>query len=132
MGYAISVRQSILNTYFVGVATDLALLTTNPSDETGTGLAEVSTGTWTNYARQTLAATTGWTAPSGTSAPQTCSNAAKVDFGTATISGTAPVITGVAFYQSGTFKGWQALSSNQTINNGDPVYFNAGQFVVQL
>ncbi len=112
----------------------VALLTTNPTDETGTGLVEVGTGVWTNYARQSIASTTGgWNAPTTSNPTETITNAAQVNFGTATISGTAPVITGFALYTAatgGTFEGWGALTSNQTINNGDPVYFNAGQLAI--
>lgn len=143
MGQAISVREAILeqlynNTPYTAPANyEIALLTTNPSDDTGTGLVEVSTSVWTNYARQVVAnaLTTGFTAPpGGTTSPQSVSNANKVDYGTATVTGTAPVLTGFALYDHANptkLSDWGALSSTQTINSGDPVYFNAGQLVLQ-
>lgn len=143
MGYAVSVRESFLNFFFRGQAWSeaatswyVALLTTNPSDDTGTGLVEVSTAVWTNYARVAVPRTTaGWTAPpGGTTSPQTTEAAAIVDFGTATISGTPPVLTGYVLYDAatgGTFKGWDTLASDQTVNNGDPVSIPVGNLPME-
>ncbi len=143
MGLSVALREDILNAVFRGTALPslpanyyVALLTTNPTDETGAGLVEVSTAVWTNYARQAIAnSTAGFSAPGGgTTAPQSISNAAAVNFGTATISGTAPVVTGFALYDAatgGNFWGWAALTSSQTINNGDPVSFAIAALVIQ-
>lgn len=137
MGYSIALRDDFLNYVFRGVAWPalpttyyIALLTTNPSDDTGTGAVEVSTSTWTNYARQPLnRGTTDFTTVNGgTTSPQQLGNANTINYGTATISGGAPTVTGMAIYDAttgGTFWGWQALTSSQTINNGDPVSFAA-------
>lgn len=139
MGYSITLRDAFLNFVFRGAAAwtppaggyDIALLTTNPSDDTGTGLVECTTTSWTNYARVNVP-TTGYAAPAGgTVSPQTISNSAAVNYGTATVTGAAPVITGVAWYQHGTntLDLWAPLSSNQTINNGDPVTFPIGDLM---
>lgn len=137
MGLATSERDAVLAT-FRGTAKAaetnplwVALLTTDATDGTGTGAVEVSAGTWTNYARQSIASSTaGWTAPAAdTGEARHITNAALVDFGTATISGTAPVVLAFALYDAataGTFKGHGTLTSSQTINNSDPVSFAIG------
>lgn len=138
MGYAQALRDDILNwfraTAFPTVPATfyVALLTTNPTDETGTGLVEVSTGTWTNYARQGIASlAANWNAPSGT-APRQISNVNAINFGTATTTGNVTV-TGYALYDAasaGTFWSWAAFSPSQIVQNGDPVSFAAGAFVI--
>jgi hypothetical protein len=139
MGYAQAVRDEILNFYFRGGAAPtppstwyVALLTTNPSDETGTGLVEVSTSNWTNYARQGVTnASASWAAPSGTS-PRVVSNAAAVNFGTAATTGNQ-TITGFALYDAataGTFKGWAAFGTPPVVQNGDPTSFAISALVI--
>lgn len=135
MGWAQSVRDAFLTgirgTQMPAWPANLyvALLTTNPTDETGTGLVEVS---GTGYARQAVPSTTvGWTAPSGTN-PRQISNAAVVNYGT---SGSAwGTVTGFALYDAvtaGTFKGWAALTGgSKVINNGDPVSFAIGALLM--
>ena len=81
----------------------VALLTQNPSDDAMTGLAEVSTGVWTNYARP--AATFG--AATGDS-PASSTTTADTDFGTATTTGDVK-ITGYAIYDA--------------ISAGNPLYW---------
>lgn len=61
MGYSIALRDDILNAAFRGAAFPampgqyfIALLTTNPTDETGAGLVECGTSSWTNYARAAI------------------------------------------------------------------------------
>lgn len=143
MGYAQALRDDILNwfrgTTFPTVPANLyvALLTTNPSDETGTGLVEVSTGTWTNYARQSIASSTaGWGAPSGTN-PRQISNSNILTFPSPTMSPSSATVTvtGVAYYDAstaGTFWGWDALTGgNKVINNGDTVTVAAGGIIIQ-
>lgn len=138
MGYAQALRDDILN-WFRGTAFPavpatfyVALLTTNPTDETGTGLVEVSTTNWTNYARQGVTSVAGsWNAPSGT-APRQISNASTVNYGTATTTGNVTV-TGFALYDAasaGVFWGWAAFSPSQIVQNGDPVSFAAGALVL--
>jgi hypothetical protein len=106
----------------------VALYTTNPSDNAGTGAVEC---TGTGYAREAIAAS-GWSAVgAGSSTNKKISNAGTVDFGTAGAGwGT---ITGFGLYDAssnGTLYGWAALGSNKTINSGDTVDFAAGALVV--
>lgn len=144
MGLSIVLREDILNAVFRGTALPslptnyyVALLTTNPTDDTGAGAVEVSTGTWSNYARKPIAnSTAGFSAPpGGTASPQSISNAAIVDFLTAATSANVTV-TGFAFYDAataGVFYGWAAFSAPQPIvQNGDPVSFAAGALVVNM
>lgn len=137
MGLATTERDGVLGTYRgsakAAVANPLwvALLTTDATDGAGTGAVEVSTGTWTNYARKSIASTTaGWTAPAAdTGEARHITNAALVDFGTATISGAAPTVVAFALYDAstaGNFIGHGTITSAQTINNGDPVSFAIG------
>jgi len=99
----------------------VALLTTNPTDDTGTALVEVSGGA---YARQVIASTTaGWTAPapvsggSGTT-PEQIMNAALITFPTPTANwGT---VIGIALYDAltaGNLMWWSSITS-QVINTG--------------
>ena len=139
-GYAVATREDILNEIFRAVAAIwpstfyVALLTTNPSDDTGTGLVEVSTTTWTNYARVGVTrASTSWNAPAGgTTSPQTVSNAAAVSFGTATTTANVTV-SGFAIYDAATAGAlwfWSAFTTAPIVQNGDPVSFAAGALVV--
>ena len=98
----------------------VALLTTVPSDDTGTGLVEVSGGA---YARQAIVGSSGWSsiAPvsggSGTT-PEQMSNAGVITFPTPTANwGT---IIGIALYDASTAGNllyWSSITS-QTINTG--------------
>lgn len=107
-----------------------ALFTAAPSDSGG-GTA-VSTGVWTNYARVAITNNaTNFPAASGGAK----SNGTDIDFGTATISGTAPVVVAVGLFDasvSGNLLGWADLAVNKTINNGDPVKFAAGDLDITL
>lgn len=102
----------------------VALYTASPTDaDSGT---EVSTGVWTNYARVAVTNNaTNFPAASGGAK----SNGTDIDFGTATISGTAPVVTHVGLRDAssgGNLLKWAALTTPKTINDGDPVKFAAG------
>lgn len=138
MGYSQALRDDILS-WFRGTAFPtvpanfyIALLTTNPTTETGTGLVEVSTANWTNYARQAVASSVaGWSAPAGT-APRTISNAAVINYGTATTTGNQ-TITGFALYDAataGTFWGWAAFGTPPVVQNGNPTSFAIGALVL--
>lgn len=73
----------------------LALYTVLPDDTAGSG-TEVSTSVWTNYAREAITNNaTNFPAASGT-APTSKSNGTVIDFGTASITGTAPELVGWA------------------------------------
>lgn len=142
MGYSIATRSAALNEMFRGTAHTwpatyfIALLTTNPSDDTGTGLVEVATANWTNYARASITNATGsWNAPAGgTATPQTVSNAATLSYGTAATTGNVTV-NGFAIYDAstaGNLIGWAAFSTPPIVQNGDPVSFAASQLVIDL
>lgn len=110
-------------TYYV------ALYTVAPTDSTaGT---EVTTGAWSNYARVGFTRnTTNFPAASGGA----ISNGVAIDFGTATIPGTAPVVVAMAIIDTSSGAGniiyWANLVSSKTINNGDPVKFAVGDLDV--
>lgn len=101
---------------------------------------EVSTGVWTNYAPvavdEDLTTQPFWTAPAaGTGTRRQVTNDGDVDFGTATIVSTAPVITHVSIFDShGTpkFIARGALASSKTINDGDPVLIEDGEITLYL
>jgi hypothetical protein len=91
--------DEILNAYrgtgFAPSTTYVGLLTTMPTDVTGTGAVEVVAGSgagqWSGYARQSIAATTGaWAAPSGTT-PRSISNAAALTFPTVSIASSGTI-----------------------------------------
>lgn len=105
------------------------LYTATPG-ETGGG-TEVSTGVWTNYAAAAVPNDiTNWDAYSGGSQ---VANSGAISFGTATISGTEPVVTHFAIKDgSGNLYGYGALSASKTIYNGSTVSFGAGALVVSL
>ena len=105
----------------------LAAFTVAPTDSSaGT---EVSTAIWTNYARVSLTRNgTIWTR-SGSGV----SNASAISLGTAAITGTAPVVVAFALMSAstaGSIRYWGDLLASKTINNGDPVQFNAGELDV--
>lgn len=136
-----TLKQSILNYIFRGAAAPtitgpfvVSLHTADP----GTNRAnEVSTGVWTNYARDTIArGTSQWTAAANVSADDEFTETAEIiDFGTAAITGTAPVITHVEVWDSQGSPvrvGGAALTTPKTINNTDPVSFPAGNLDFHL
>lgn len=143
MGLSIALREDILNACFRGTALPtlptnyyVALLTTNPTDETGAGAVEVATAEWSNYARKSVAnSTSGFSAPpGGTTSPQVISNAAIIDYGTATTTGNVTV-TGFALYDAataGVFYGWAAFSTPPIVQNGDPVSFAVAALVINM
>lgn len=103
----------------------VALFTTAPTDSTaGT---EVSTGTWTNYARVSVTNNlTEW--PSAN--PKV--NANIIDFGTATISGGAPTVVGAALMDaatSGVMWFWFSFTG-LVVNNGAPFFIAAGDLTI--
>lgn len=112
-----------------------ALFTAGPNED-GTG-TEVSTGVWTNYARPAVIRnTTNFTDPADDAAEgHESENVGDIDFGTAAITGTAPVVVGIGVADAATAGNiWmlKALASPKTINNGDPVKFTAGDFAFGL
>lgn len=105
---------------------EIALFTEDPG-EGGAG-AEISTAVWTNYVRPTVTrALASWSAPSASAGSQLIDNAAIIDFGTAAITGAAPVATHIGVIdESGNLWHYGALAEPKTINNGDPVTFPIG------
>lgn len=97
------------------------LYTTDP-DEADAGGVEVSTGSWTNYARQ--AATFG--AAAGAS-PAQALNTNLVDFGTATTTGNITVVGFEIRDQAGNpVYGPFPFVTPVIVQNGNPVYFPIG------
>lgn len=141
MGYSQAMRDAMLNA-LRGTAFSLwpstvyvTWLTTNPTDETGTGLVEVQAGSgsglWTGYTRQPVSSNSaGWAAPSGT-VPRVISNAAIINFGNASILSGTITMTGVAIYSAssgGTLLYWTPiidpttqLVTTKVVNNTDNV-----------
>lgn len=113
------------------VTTYVALLTTLPTDNNGTGLVEVTT-TGTAYARQAVTSSTGWSAVSTSGSLQQMSNAAAVTYAAATANyGT---VVGVAVYDAvtaGNLLYFAPLAANQVVNNGNTFSFLAGALVIQ-
>ena len=110
----------------------VALLTTNPTDDTGTALVEVSGGA---YARQAIVGSSGWSsiAPvsggSGTT-PEQMSNSAVITFPTP--SANWGTITGIALYDASTAGNllyWASITS-QVINTGVVASFAIGSLKV--
>jgi hypothetical protein len=103
-----------------------ALVTGTETD--GAGGTEVSTGTWTNYARTAI--TNDQTHfPAVSSQPLI--NGAIISFGTAAITPTSTTVTptAVALYDAstaGNLWGWALITSPPSIGNGIPVSFAAG------
>lgn len=98
---------------------------------------EVGTGSWTNYARSSIVRSTGgFGAPASDGAGgREIANALAADFGTATVTGAAPVITHVELWDSaGTPRRiWgEALTDPQTINNTDPVSVPIGALQIGI
>lgn len=103
----------------------VALVTTAPSDANGTGLVEVSGG---SYARVAVTNNdTNWPAASS----RQKSNGSTVTFPTSTASwGT---VAGFAFYDAataGNFLGYGDLSSSQPVGSGVTPQFAAGSLTV--
>jgi len=110
----------------------VALLTTNPTDDTGTALVEVSGGA---YARQAIVGSSGWSsiAPvsggAGTT-PEQMSNSAVITFPTP--SANWGTITGIALYDASTAGNllyWASITS-QVINTGVVASFAIGSLKV--
>ncbi len=122
--------HAVLNALFGGVALGapsdwyFELYTVAPTNAGGGTV--VSTGVWTNYARATLANNaTNFDAASG----RAKDNDTVVDFGTAAVTGTAPVVVAIGFFSAstgGTFWAWALLASSVTVTNGAPVTIPIG------
>lgn len=106
----------------------VALFTTNPTADDGTGAVEVSTG---SYARVAITTSSGWSAISGSgTSPHQISNSGVITFPTPT--GNWGDIIGIAVYDSATTGNllyWNSITT-QTINTGVIASFAIGALVV--
>jgi hypothetical protein len=106
----------------------VALLTTNPASDDGTGAVEVSGG---SYARVAITTSSGWSAISGSgTSPHQISNSGVVTFVTPTASWGD--IIGIAIYDASTAGNllyWNSITL-QTINSGVIASFAIGALVV--
>jgi hypothetical protein len=107
----------------------VALLTTLPSDNNGTGLVEVSGG---SYARQAVSAASGWSAVTTSGSLQQMSNAGQILYPTA--SANWGTIVGMAIYDAltnGNLLSFAPLAAPQVVNSGNQFQFGAGNLVLQ-
>jgi hypothetical protein len=104
----------------------VALFTTNPSADDGTGAVEVSGG---SYARASITTSSGWSSLSGTN-PRQISNGSTVTFPTPSASWNS--VVGIGVYDASTAGNllyWNSITS-QTINSGVVASINAGNLVI--
>lgn len=106
----------------------VALFTTNPTADDGTGAVEVSGGA---YARASITTSSGWSAISGSGvSPHQISNAGVVTFATPTANwGT---VIGIGIYDAltaGNLLYWNSITS-QVINTGVIASFAVGALVI--
>ncbi len=108
----------------------VALCTTAPTAIDGTGLVEVSGGSYARQALGSKGATS--TSGSGTTAVRQASASATITFPTATANwGT---IVGVALYDAssaGNLLAYGDLSASQVVNSGNTFQLNAGSLTFQ-
>jgi hypothetical protein len=106
----------------------IALFTTNPTADDGTGAVEVSGG---SYARASITASSGYSAISGSgTSPHQISNSGTVTFPTPT--GNWGTIIGIGIYDastSGNLLYWNSITS-QTINTGVVASFAASALAI--
>lgn len=125
-------NASLTGTAFAGATPPtthyIALFTTNPTDDDGTGAVEVSGG---SYARASITASSGYSAisGSGTSAHQ-ISNSGTITFATPTADwGT---VIGIGIYDASTTGNllyWKSITS-QVINTGVVASFAASALTI--
>ncbi len=106
----------------------VALFTTNPTADDGTGAVEVSGG---SYARVAITTSSGWSSISGSgTSPHQISNAGVVTFATPTANwGT---VIGVAVYDAssaGNLLYWNSITS-QSINTGVVASFAIAALII--
>src|SRR5256885_3707404 len=104
----------------------VALFTTNPTSDDGTGAVEVSGG---SYARASITTSSGWSAISGTN-PRQISNSGTVTFATPTANWGS--VTGIGVYDASTAGNllyWNSITS-QSMNSGVVASFSAGNLVI--
>jgi hypothetical protein len=106
----------------------VALFTTNPTADDGTGVVEVA---GSNYARAAITTSSGWSAISGSGvSPHQISNSGVVTF--ATPSGSWGTIIGIGLYDSltvGNLLYWSTITS-QAIASGVVASFAIGALII--
>lgn len=106
----------------------VALFTTNPTADDGTGAVEVSGG---SYARAAITASSGWSAISGSgTSPHQISNAGTITFATPT--GNWGTVIGIGIYDAlttGNLLYWNSITS-QVINTGVIASLAIGALVI--
>jgi hypothetical protein len=130
-GFGNHFAQAVLDAWLGGTALTIpgtwyaALLTSNPTDDDGTGLVEAAGGV---YARVAIVNNgTNFPASSIVSHVATKSVAVAIDWGTATAN--LGSIVGVALFDAssgGNLGPWGPLSAPKTINIGDAFKVSAG------
>lgn len=124
----------------VPATTGVALLHTNPTDDSGTGSVET---TYTNYTRMTIVSTsTGWNAPvDGTGETRVITNKLLITFPTAGATGDTGIngfaitfhttVAGGATTVSGEILYWGSITgAPKVINASDPVSIAAGALTI--
>lgn len=127
--YSLAAANATLDAWFgattLGPATWYAAFYTTTVTEGSAG-TEVSTGTWTNYARASLTNnSTNFPAADA----RAKANATAFDFGTATIPSGTVTIKAVGLYDAatdGNLKFSKNLTAEKVINGGDPVSIAVG------
>lgn len=107
----------------------IALFTVAPTDA-GPG-TEINTAVWTNYARPAVT-NNATNFPAASAGAKT--NGTAISFGTASITGTAPVVVGAAVMDAltaGNMLAWASFTG-QTVNNGSPISIQAGDLDITL
>jgi hypothetical protein len=97
-------------------------------------VTEVSTGTWTNYARTAVVANTSTFGAAASDPRASTNSAATIAFGTATTTGNVTV-TALAIYDASTAGNllyWCDLSSSQTVANGNVVTFATSSISISI
>lgn len=125
-------NASLTGTPFAGATAPtteyVALFTTNPTADDGTGAVEPSTG---SYARVAITASSGWSSISGSgTSPHQISNSGVVTFPTPT--GSWGTIIGVGIYDAssgGNLLYWNSITS-QAIASGVVASFAIGALVI--
>jgi hypothetical protein len=135
-GFTDAMEQAILDEVFGGTAyaaeasVQVGLLTTNPSDDSGTGLVETS---YTGYSRQTLTNnTTNFPAATGGD-PTVKSNGTAISFGQKTDAGDVTIVGFGIWEADGTtlmFTG--SVTPNATVSQNDTPEFAIGDLDLKL
>lgn len=139
MGLGLADRNALIGLQFGGTAytppaTYYVALVTDTSDPDPSNWPEISTAVWTNYAREAVTNnTTNFSDPVNGHVQ----NDVAIDFGVASVTGTAPVIKGVVLRDAasaGNVRAAQAIATENwaTVDNNDPVVIEVGNLDLTL